>query len=140
MRLLAIAVGLCLIGSGGGLLVASSLVFFPQRIRSRAVPWLVSYAVGTLLGVALIDLLPEALQQLSPVSVFRALLVGILAFFVLEKLVLLHHHCHTDDCETHAPSDVHRSYQRNADCYVTKVTGLEAFTQEIRVVEALLPH
>jgi len=39
-----------------------------------------------------------------------------------------------------ATSDVRRSYQRNADCYVTKVTGLDAFTQEIKVVEALLPH
>jgi two-component system response regulator len=39
-----------------------------------------------------------------------------------------------------APSDVHRSYQRNADCFVTKAAGLEAYAREIKVVEALLPH
>ncbi|HEV3139125.1 MAG TPA: ZIP family metal transporter [Vicinamibacterales bacterium] len=100
MHPLAIAVGLCLIGSCGGLLVASSLIFFPQRIRNRAVPWLVSYAVGALLGVALLALLPEALGQLPATLVLGTLLAGILLFFILEKLVLLRH-CHTDECAVH---------------------------------------
>jgi zinc and cadmium transporter len=100
VRLLGIAVGLCLIGSCGGLLVASSLVFSPDRIRTRIVPWLVSYAVGALLGVALLALLPEALGQLAPTAVLGTLLGGILLFFVLEKLVLLRH-CHTDECAVH---------------------------------------
>jgi zinc and cadmium transporter len=98
---LATALGLSLIGSCGGLLVASSLVLFPDPLRARLVPWLVSYAVGALLGVALLALLPEALAELKPPAVFGTLLGGILAFFVLEKLVLLRH-CHTDDCHVHA--------------------------------------
>jgi len=100
VRLLAIAVGLCLVGSCGGLLVASSLIFFPDKMRTRAVPWLVSYAVGALLGVALLALLPEALGQLAPTAVLGTLLAGILLFFILEKLVLLRH-CHTDECQVH---------------------------------------
>jgi zinc and cadmium transporter len=100
VRLLASALGLSLLGSCGGLLVASSLVLFPERVRTRLVPWLVSYAVGALLGVALLQLLPEALTLLAPASVFGTLLVGILLFFTLEKLVLLRH-CHTDECEVH---------------------------------------
>jgi zinc and cadmium transporter len=98
--LLATALGLSLLGSCGGLLVASSLLLFTQRIRTRLVPWLVSYAVGALLGVALLALLPEALETLSPPAVFGTLLAGILTFFVLEKLVLLRH-CHTDACQVH---------------------------------------
>ena len=101
MHLLAAALGLSLLGSCGGLLVASSLVFFPAHVRTRLVPWLVSYAVGALLGVALLALLPEALAELPPQAVFGTLLFGILIFFVLEKLVLLRH-CHTDDCHVHA--------------------------------------
>ena len=101
MHLLAAALGLSLLGSCGGLLVASSLVFFPADVRTRLVPWLVSYAVGALLGVALLALLPEALAELPPQAVFGTLLFGILIFFVLEKLVLLRH-CHTDDCHVHA--------------------------------------
>lgn len=100
MPLLATALGLSLLGSGGGLLVASSLLLFNDRVRSRIVPWLVSYAVGALLGVALLALLPEALETLAPPAVFATLLAGILAFFILEKLVLLRH-CHTDACQVH---------------------------------------
>jgi zinc and cadmium transporter len=100
VRLLAIALGLSLLGSCGGLLVASSFFLFPASIRTRLVPWLVSYAVGALLGVALLALLPEALAELAPQAVFGTLLAGILIFFVLEKLVLLRH-CHTDECQVH---------------------------------------
>ncbi len=100
MPLLATALGLSLLGSCGGLLVASSLLLFTQQVRTRLVPWLVSYAVGALLGVALLALLPEALDTLRPTAVFGTLLAGILTFFVLEKLVLLRH-CHTDECQVH---------------------------------------
>ena len=98
--MLATALGLSLLGSCGGLLVASSFFLFPASIRTRLVPWLVSYAVGALLGVALLALLPEALAELSSQRVFGTLIAGILAFFVLEKLVLLRH-CHTDECQVH---------------------------------------
>jgi zinc and cadmium transporter len=98
--LLATALGLSLLGSLGGLLVASSLLLFNDSARTRLVPWLVSYAVGALLGVALLALLPEALESLAPTQVFATLLAGIIVFFVLEKLVLLRH-CHTDECQVH---------------------------------------
>ena len=100
MRSLAWAVGLTLAGSLGGVLVASGLLFFNERLRVKLVPWLVSYAVGTLLGVALLVLLPEALEHLSARAVLGSLLAGIMLFFLLEKLVLWRH-CHTHDCEAH---------------------------------------
>ena len=81
MHVLATALGLSLLGSCAGLLVASILVSFPSRVRTRLVPWLVSYAVGALLGVALLDILPEALTMLAPQAVFGTLLAGILLFF-----------------------------------------------------------
>ena len=100
MPLLATSLGLSLLGSCGGLLVASSLIFFPVHARAKLVPWLVSYAVGALLGVALLALLPAALGMLAPGPGFGTLLGGILLFFTLEKLVLLRH-CHTDECQVH---------------------------------------
>ena len=101
MPLLATALGLSLLGSCGGLVVASSLLLFTHKIRTRLIPWLVSYAVGALLGVALLALLPEALNSGQPSSaIFGTLLLGIMTFFVLEKLVLLRH-CHTDECQVH---------------------------------------
>ena len=100
MHLLATALGLSLLGSFGGLLVASTLLLFNESVRTRLVPWLVSYAVGALLGASLLGLLPEALAELPPQQVLASLLAGIVLFFMLEKLVLLRH-CHTDQCQVH---------------------------------------
>lgn len=100
MSLLATALALSVLGSIGGLVVASSLLLFNDNLRTRLVPWLISYAVGALLGVALLALLPEALESLDAATAFETLLVGILLFFMLEKLVLLRH-CHTDECHVH---------------------------------------
>jgi zinc and cadmium transporter len=96
----AIALGLSVLGSVGGLIVASSLLLFNDSLRGRLVPWLISYAVGALLGVALLALLPEALSTLDATTTFETLLIGILLFFLLEKLVLIRH-CHTDECHVH---------------------------------------
>ena len=98
-----IAVGLSLLGGLGGLLVASGVLLVKDSVRTKLVPWLVSYAVGVLLGVSLLALLPTTLEQLPPHRVFSTLLAGILLFFVLEKLVLWRH-CHTHDCEVHEGS------------------------------------
>ena len=104
MRLYATAVGLSVLGSAGGLLTASTFLLLGDHIRVRLVPWLISYAVGTLLGVALLALLPEALEHIKPVPAFTTLLAGVLAFFLLEKFVLWRH-CHdTHECEVHTSS------------------------------------
>jgi len=95
------ALSLSVAGSVGGLLTASLLLLMDGNARARVVPWLVSYAVGTLLGAALLGLVPKALDTTAPTPVFGALLAGILTFFVLEKLVLWRH-CHDDNsCEIH---------------------------------------
>jgi zinc and cadmium transporter len=95
-----IAIGLSLLGGLGGLLLASGVLLINDALRSKLVPWLVSYAVGALLGVSMLALLPASLDQLSPGQVFSTLLWGILLFFLLEKLVLWRH-CHVHDCEVH---------------------------------------
>ena len=100
MRVPLIALGLSLLGGLGGLLVASGILLINDTRRARLIPWLVSYAVGALLGVSMLAILPETLEYLPASRVFATLLLGILAFFVLEKLVLWRH-CHTHDCEVH---------------------------------------
>lgn len=99
MRPLVIAIALTLLGSLGGVLLASAVLLFSDG-RLRILPWLISYAVGTLLGVALLVLLPEALNHMSSEATLGSLLAGIMLFFILEKLVLWRH-CHTHDCEVH---------------------------------------
>ena len=97
------AIGLSMAGSLGGLAAAALLLVLPQRTQSSLVPPLVSYAVGTLLGVALLALLPEAISKAPAPRVFGTLLAGILLFFVLEK-ALLWRHCHSESCKVHGSS------------------------------------
>ncbi|MEO8520389.1 MAG: ZIP family metal transporter [Acidobacteriota bacterium] len=104
MQLYAAAVGLSVLGSFGGLLAASTFLLLGDGLRLKVVPWAISYAVGTLLGVSLLALLPQALGRLPPATALGTLLAGVLSFFLLEKLVLWRH-CHdTTDCEVHTSS------------------------------------
>ena len=61
---------------------------------------LVSFAIGTLLGAAFLEVIPHAFEQGDAHEAALAILGGILVFFVLEKL-LLWRHCHTEHCEAH---------------------------------------
>jgi zinc and cadmium transporter len=101
LRLIATAVGLSILGSLGGVIVASSFLLLGETIRTKLVPWLISYAVGTLVGVALIALVPEALAELPARPAMFTMVLGILAFFLLEKAVIWRH-CHDDEqCHVH---------------------------------------
>jgi zinc and cadmium transporter len=101
VRLVTIAVGLSILGSLGGVIVASSFLLLGETIRTRLIPWLISFAVGTLVGVALIDLVPEALLRLPPRPAMFTMVLGILAFFLLEKAVIWRH-CHdAEECHVH---------------------------------------
>jgi zinc and cadmium transporter len=89
---------------GGVLSVAAAalVLLLPAHVRARMVAPLVSFAIGTLLGAAFLGLLPHALEAPGAEAhrITFAVLAGLLAFFVLEKLVIWRH-CHTSDCEFH---------------------------------------
>ena len=104
VQVYAAAIGLSVLGSLGGLVTASAFLLLGHGIRLRLVPWLISYAVGTLLGAALLALLPNALDVLRPTAALSTLLGGVLAFFLLEKMVLWRH-CHdAQECQVHTSS------------------------------------
>jgi zinc and cadmium transporter len=101
VHLLGISIGLSILGSLGGIIVASSFLLLGEAIRIRLVPWLISYAVGTLIGVALLALVPESLAELPARPAMLTMALGILSFFLLEKVVIWRH-CHRDeDCHVH---------------------------------------
>ena len=110
MNTLGWIVGFTLLGGVAGVMLAGIFLLVPEGARSRALPLLVAFATGALLGAALLGLLPEAIEMAGPGNYARvglSLLGGIALFFVLEKLVLWRH-CHEDHCETHAPDHGHR--------------------------------
>jgi zinc and cadmium transporter len=89
-----------LLGSVGSILAAGSFLLFPKKIQKFLVPNLVAYATGTLLTAALLGLIPHALEHLEPFKVLLSVLIGIIMFFVLEKLVIFRH-CHKENCNVH---------------------------------------
>ncbi|HLC44563.1 MAG: hypothetical protein A2722_04075 [Candidatus Doudnabacteria bacterium RIFCSPHIGHO2_01_FULL_50_11] len=90
-----------LLGLAGGVL----LLVRPKWTRGLSVHF-TSFAVGVLLGVVFLDLLPEALEmdKAEPTSILLAALVAIIGFFFLERTLLTFHpHHHEDTSEHHHP-------------------------------------
>lgn len=88
----------------GGVLSLLCAAILALNARVSWLSVLVSYAIGALLGAAFLNTLPEAFELSDdPMQVTTTVLVGILLFFILEKLVLWRH-CHIEDCEAHDPS------------------------------------
>lgn len=97
----------------GGLLsiaAASLLLLVPHHRHPEVVPHGVSFALGALLTVALLDLLPDAIEKVGPERVnglFATVLAGLMGFFLLEKL-LIWRHCHAGDCHAHGRAEFHK--------------------------------
>ena len=99
--ILAWIVGFSLLGSIGAIALAAAYLAFLEKIRKPLIPYLISYATGTLLGAAFLGLLQHALDHAPASSILPTVLAGILAFFLLEKVVIWRH-CHNENCERHA--------------------------------------
>lgn len=86
----------------GGMLSVASAALVALNINKTAIPMLISYAIGAMLGAVFLEILPHAIEvAASPKHMTATVLFGILLFFALEKLVLWRH-CHGDHCEVHA--------------------------------------
>ena len=97
----------------GGMLSVMAAAAVAFNARATHVPILISYAVGALLGAAFLEVLPHAFGMASSIEQLTGtILAGILAFFVLEKLVLWRH-CHLEQCEAHDPPQVARDHGRS---------------------------
>lgn len=98
-----------LIGGVLSVLAASVFLILPERYRVAALPHFVSFAIGALLGAAFLGLIPHALGGEHGIEFHKlglTVLLGILGFFLMEKMVLWRH-CHEDACEAHAPVEHH---------------------------------
>lgn len=103
---------------GGVLSVLAAAVFllFPEQLRARLLPHFVSYAIGALLGAAFLALLPHALEgpDVGDLHIITGtVLLGVLGFFLLEKMVLWRH-CHHSECEVHVPEESHDHHHGHA--------------------------
>jgi len=87
---------------GPGSVFLASLIFrLPEEMLRRLTPRVLSFAVGALLGMALLRMLPHALEHGALLPVLRTILGAILLLFLLEQFRILRH-CHEFHCREHA--------------------------------------
>jgi len=94
------------IGGVLSVLAASSFLLLPDSSRRKVLPHGISFAIGALLAAAFLGLIPHAFEEVDSEQfqlLSGTILIGILAFFGLEKL-LIWRHCHASGCETHDDS------------------------------------
>jgi len=97
-----------LAASVAGGTLSAGLAAVALTLRATWIPMLVSFAIGTLLGAAFLEIIPHAFETGEAHQVAFSILGGIFGFFVLEKL-LLYRHCHTEHCEVHDAHEHGRS-------------------------------
>lgn len=107
-----------LLGSLGALLPAAVVLFIPDGWRHRVMPYLPSYATGTMLATAIIGLIPEALEHIPIYEVGLSIPAGLVLFFVLEWTVIWRH-SHGD-----LPEDRHHIHGHVHANGVEKKTGM----------------
>ena len=92
-------IGTCIIF---GFISFTLAIIFANKVTSELTSHMVSLAIGTLLGAVFLEILPHALELSDDYhNLMFAVLIGILTFFILEKL-LIWRHCHGNHCEAHA--------------------------------------
>lgn len=122
---LLIIIAVCFFGSLLSLMLA---YLFSKLKMVNYADYFVSFAVGTLLGAAFLEIIPHAYElsrDLHQISLI--VLVGILVFFILEKL-LVWRHCHGSHCENHSPVVNHDVKKGSiliiGDCFHNFIDGI----------------
>ncbi|MBI2550639.1 ZIP family metal transporter, partial [Candidatus Woesearchaeota archaeon] len=81
--------------------VGALTMIIRQALLNNVLFALTAFAAGTLLGAALLDLVPEAITAgeaagVALITVLIYVLGGILVFYAIERFILWHHHHHRE--------------------------------------------
>jgi len=82
-------------------LVGIFSILLKEKLLERILILLIGFSAGALIGGAFLHLLPEAIEQSNPGSVFLYTLLGFIFFFILERYFYWRH-CHKGKCDIHA--------------------------------------
>lgn len=129
-----------LLGGCLSIVAASVFLLVPDKHHERLLPHGISFALGALLGVAFLDLLPHMFEKAGDKqteALLATLLAGILGFFLLEKL-LLWRHCHAQDCEAHTQPHEHAHAHQPAGTLIVLGDAIHNFVDGVLIAAAFL--
>ena len=129
----------------GGVLSVAAAALLSLTVLVRWAPRLVSFSVGVLLAAALLEILPEAAQQLPSHQVGATVLAGIFLFFALEKTALWRHdHAHQGVREAPHPTGLMVVLGDGLHNFVDGVLIAAAFLQDpalgVATTTAVIAH
>ncbi len=87
-----------ILASVGSVALAGVMLFLSDEKLEKLSTYLLYLAGGTLLGAAFLGMIPKAIEMEEPRLVLMFVLIGILLFFILEK-VILWRNCRNKNCE-----------------------------------------
>ncbi|MEN8261574.1 MAG: ZIP family metal transporter [Pseudomonadota bacterium] len=138
MNLLLFIIVFTALGGVLSVLAASVFLLLSERSREKVLPSGISFAIGAMLAVSFWGLIPHAFEEAGPTqirSLSLTILIGILTFFLLEKL-LLWRHCHARDCEAH--TNAHEHPHKAAGLLIILGDSIHNFVDGVLIAAAFL--
>ncbi|MBI2499635.1 ZIP family metal transporter [Candidatus Woesearchaeota archaeon] len=83
-------------------LIGVTILGLSKKLFESILLILVAFAAGSMLGAAFFDLIPEGLENIGTNKVMPLILLGIIIFFIVERVIQWHHF--HEECEVHPVS------------------------------------
>ncbi len=86
-------------------LLGAIFIVMERKFLDSITTYLLAFSSGILLGTTFYDLVPEGFGEIGK-AVYTWLIVGVVVFFILEKIIHWHSHVEELDVETHSKKHV----------------------------------